>query len=39
MPGYELYLESVQRHGAPWEGRGLRLVIGREREVIADERF
>lgn len=34
MPGYEIWGEEVTSEKRPWHGKGLRLDIGSEREVI-----
>ncbi|OCF72031.1 actin cross-linking [Kwoniella mangroviensis CBS 8886] len=34
MPGYELWKEGIWNAGTGWEGRGLKLVFGGEREVV-----
>nr|XP_019042887.1 actin cross-linking [Kwoniella bestiolae CBS 10118]OCF21817.1 actin cross-linking [Kwoniella bestiolae CBS 10118] len=34
MPGYELWKEGIWNAGTGWEGRGLKLVFGSEREVV-----
>ncbi|WWC61287.1 uncharacterized protein I303_103868 [Kwoniella dejecticola CBS 10117] len=34
MPGYELWKEGIYASGTRWEGRGLKLVFGSEREVL-----
>ncbi|WWC85325.1 uncharacterized protein L201_000187 [Kwoniella dendrophila CBS 6074] len=34
MPGYELWKEGIWNKGTTWEGRGLKLVFGPEREVL-----
>ncbi|KAM0792669.1 hypothetical protein ACM66B_002449 [Microbotryomycetes sp. NB124-2] len=39
MPGYELFLDGVERKDAPWHSRGLRLVIGEQREIVTTETF
>ncbi|OCF44702.1 actin cross-linking [Kwoniella heveanensis CBS 569] len=38
MPGYELWKEGIWAKGTGWEGRGLRLRFGKDREeTLADE--
>lgn len=39
MPGYELFLEGVQSPQASWKGKGLKLIVGRGREIVATEGF
>lgn len=39
MPGYELFMEGIESPTAPWKGRGLKLSIGRGRDVVATESF
>ncbi|KAK4046872.1 hypothetical protein OIV83_005768 [Microbotryomycetes sp. JL201] len=39
MPGYELFLDGIERADAPWHSKGLRLVIGQQREIVATETF
>ncbi|ORY88417.1 P-loop containing nucleoside triphosphate hydrolase protein [Leucosporidium creatinivorum] len=39
MPGYELFLEGIQSPSAAWAGHGLKLLVGREREILATEPF
>lgn len=39
MPGYELFLEGVQSPEASWKGKGLKLVVGRGREIVGTEEF
>jgi len=39
MPGYELFLEGIQSSSATWAGHGLKLLVGREREILATETF
>ncbi|WVQ98469.1 hypothetical protein IAU59_005595 [Kwoniella sp. CBS 9459] len=34
MPGYELWKEGIWATGTGWEGRGLRLKFGKDREVV-----
>ncbi|WVQ70262.1 uncharacterized protein L199_008488 [Kwoniella botswanensis] len=34
MPGYELWKEGIWNVGTGWEGRGLKLVFGGDREVV-----
>ncbi|WVF72470.1 hypothetical protein IAT40_007285 [Kwoniella sp. CBS 6097] len=34
MPGYELWKEGIGAKGTGWEGRGLRLKFGKDREVV-----
>jgi D-glycerate 3-kinase len=39
MPGYEVFLRGIQDSSSNWTGKGLRVVIGKKREVKAVERF
>ena len=39
MPGYELFMEGIESPTAPWNGRGLKLSVGRGRDVVATESF
>jgi len=41
MPGYELFLNGIEAKGKgnSWEGRGLRIEIGKKREVIGTKEF
>ncbi|WWC69610.1 uncharacterized protein I206_103553 [Kwoniella pini CBS 10737] len=34
MPGYELWKEGINNSGTGWEGRGLKLIFGSEREIL-----
>lgn len=38
MPGYELWKEGIWTAGSPWEGKGLQLFYGSDREVTKVER-
>lgn len=39
MPGYELFLEGIESPSAPWKGKGLKLRVGRSRDVVVTEQF
>ncbi|KAI5480164.1 hypothetical protein MNV49_001490 [Pseudohyphozyma bogoriensis] len=39
MPGYELFLDGIQSPDAPWHRKGLKLIVGREREIVGTETF
>lgn len=39
MPGYELYLDSIERKDCRWSGKGLKLIIGKDRSVVEQESF
>ncbi|GAA5972281.1 hypothetical protein JCM21900_002571 [Sporobolomyces salmonicolor] len=39
MPGYELFLRGIEAPHSTWKGKGLRVKIGRRREVVGVERF
>ncbi|GAA5826376.1 hypothetical protein JCM5353_004740 [Sporobolomyces roseus] len=41
MPGYELFLDGIEATGKgnSWEGKGLRIEIGKERQVLATKEF
>ncbi|GAA5873695.1 hypothetical protein JCM1840_003005 [Sporobolomyces johnsonii] len=39
MPGYELFLCGIDAPHSTWKGKGLRVKIGRGREVVGVERF
>lgn len=39
MPGYELFLHGIQAEDAPWRGEGLRIVLGKDREVVGHAKF
>ncbi|BGP26312.1 D-glycerate 3-kinase [Rhodotorula toruloides] len=39
MPGYEVFLRGIEHPSSTWTAKGLRVVIGKMREVKAVERF
>ncbi|BGP18351.1 hypothetical protein JCM10213_008523 [Rhodosporidiobolus nylandii] len=39
MPGYELWLSGLSSPSSTWAGRGLRVVVGRDRGVVRTEDF
>ncbi|ORY54886.1 hypothetical protein BCR35DRAFT_296628 [Leucosporidium creatinivorum] len=39
MPGYELFLEGIQSDEARWKGHGLKLIVGKSREITATQEF
>lgn len=39
MPGYELFGDGVSDPARRWSGKGLKLKVGREREVVGVQTF
>jgi hypothetical protein len=41
MPNYELFLSSIENEsaGERWKGSNLKLIIGRERQLVDVERY
>jgi D-glycerate 3-kinase len=37
MPGYELYVENLRKGAFEEKGRQLRVVIGKQREIVKVE--
>ncbi|KDN39816.1 hypothetical protein RSAG8_08608, partial [Rhizoctonia solani AG-8 WAC10335] len=39
MPGYELFQDTIGSQSNPWIGRGIRVVLDKQRAVIRTEQF
>lgn len=39
MPGYELFQDTIERQENPWIGRGLKIVLDKQRTVIKTGQF
>ncbi|KAF8607303.1 P-loop containing nucleoside triphosphate hydrolase protein [Ceratobasidium sp. AG-I] len=39
MPGYELFLHTIENQTNPWHGNGIKIVLSKQRAVVQTDKF